>query len=261
MQFRRLPPFGGDPRAVAEILNLVLDGKTNNTGLITLNTGNVTSTTLFDARISVDTKIVLIPFSDAAEADTAPYGEFLNTTDQTAPSTGTSALVEWDTTGDASGVYLSNDTRLNVRNAGTYNVQYNLQLANSTNDGQYADLWLRKNGSNLADTARRYYLVARKSATEPSHVVAVSNYLVDLAANDYVEVAGSVSDVGVTLEHFAADGTVPKPATPAALVSINYVAPYAYSNIYVSSQSKGEAVISHFSNDTANKTYAYILVG
>jgi hypothetical protein len=85
--------------------------------------------------------------------------------------------------------------------------------------------------------------------------------LVDLVANDYVEVAGSVSDVGVTLEHFAADGTVPKPATPAALVSINYVAPYAYSNIYVSSQSKGEAVISHFSNDTANKTYAYILVG
>jgi hypothetical protein len=140
-------------------------------------------------------------------------------------------------------------------------VQYNLQLTNSTNDGQYADVWLRKNGSNIADTARRYYLVARKSASEPSHVVGVSNHLVDLAANDYVEVAGSVSDVGVTLEHFAADGTVPKPATPAALVSINYVAPYAYSNIYVSSQSKGEAVISHFSNDTANKTYAYILVG
>jgi hypothetical protein len=261
MQFRRLPPFGGDPRAVAEILNLVLDGKTNNTGLITLNTGNVTSTTLFDARISVDTKIVLIPFSDAAESDTAPYGEFLNTTDQTAPSTGTSALVEWDTTGDASGVYISDDTRINVRNAGIYNVQYNLQLANSTNAGQYADIWLRKNGSNVADTARRYYLVARKNESEPSHVVAVSNHLVDLAADDYVEVAGAVSNVGVTLEHFAADGAVPKPATPAALISINYVAPYAYSNIYVSSQSKGEAVISHFSNDTVNKTYAYILVG
>lgn len=261
MQFRRLPPFGGDPRAVAEILNLVLDGKTNNTGLITLGTGNVTSTTLYDERISPDTKIVLIPFSDAAETDTAPYGEFINSTDQTAPNTGSSAIVEWDSTGDANGVYISNDTRLNVRNAGTYNVQYNLQLANTTNSGQYADVWLKKNNSDLADTARRFYLVARKNESEPSHVVAVSNHLVHLEANDYIEVAGSVSDVGVTLEHFAADGTVPRPAIPAALATVNYVAPYAYSNIYVSSQTNGSAVISHFSNDTANKTYAYILVG
>ena len=261
MQFRRLPPFGGDPRAVAEILNNVLDGKTNNTGTITLATGNATSTTLYDERISVDTKIILIPFSDAAESDAAPYGEFINNTDQVAPSTGTSAVVEWSSTGDADGVYLSNSTRLNVRNAGVYNVQYNLQFANSTNDGQYADIWLRKNGTQIDDTARRYYLVARKSASEPSHVVGVSNYLVNLAVNDYVEVAGAVSNVGVTLEHFAADGTVPKPATPAALVTINYVAPYAYSNIYVSSQSNGQAIISHFSNNTANKTYAYILIG
>lgn len=261
MQFRRLPPFGGDPRAVAEILNLVLDGKTNNTGLITLNTGNVTTTTLYDERISEDTKIVLLPFSDAAEQDTAPYGQFLNDTDQTAPSTGTSALVEWSSTVSANGIYLSNTTRVNVRNPGTYEVKYSLQLTNSTNDGQYADIWIKKNGSNVSDSASRFYLVARKSASEPSHVVAFSNVFVDLAAGDYIEVAGSVTDVGVTLEHFAADGTVPRPAIPAALVSLNYIAPYAYSNIYVASQSKGEAVISHFSNDTANKTYAYILVG
>jgi hypothetical protein len=43
--FRRLPPFGGDSRAVAEILNGVMDGKTNNTGTITLETGDATSTT------------------------------------------------------------------------------------------------------------------------------------------------------------------------------------------------------------------------
>lgn len=261
MQFRRLPPFGGDSRAVAEILNLVLDGKTNNTGLITLNTGNATSTTLYDERISPDTKIVLIPFSDAAEEDTAPYGQFSNNTDQTAPSTGTSALVEWDTTEAASGIYLSDDTRVNVRNGGVYEIKYSLQLANISNDGQYADIWIRKNGSNVANSASRYYLSARKSATDPSHVVAFSNLFISLEANDYVEIAGAVSSVDVTLEHFAADGTVPKPANPAALVSLNYVAPYAYSNIYVTSQTKGEAVITHFSNDTANKTYAYIIVG
>jgi len=72
--FRVLPPFGGEPRAVAEILNGVMNGKTNNTGTITLNTGNLTTTELIDERISVDTKIVLIPFSDVAEADASPFG-------------------------------------------------------------------------------------------------------------------------------------------------------------------------------------------
>jgi hypothetical protein len=32
--FRRLPPAGGDQRAVAEIVNGMMDGKTNNTGTI-----------------------------------------------------------------------------------------------------------------------------------------------------------------------------------------------------------------------------------
>jgi hypothetical protein len=80
MQFRRLPPFGGDSRAVAEILNSVMDGKTNNTGTITLETGDATSTTLNDARISIDTKIILIPFSDAAEGDSPHSHSFQITT-------------------------------------------------------------------------------------------------------------------------------------------------------------------------------------
>jgi hypothetical protein len=61
MQFRRLPTLGGTPRQIAEILNNTLDGKTNNTGTVTLETSNATSTTINDERISVDTKIVILP--------------------------------------------------------------------------------------------------------------------------------------------------------------------------------------------------------
>jgi hypothetical protein len=259
--FRRLPPQGGTPREVAEILNFVINGKTNNTGTVTLSTGNATTTSLVDERISVDTKIVLVPFSSAAFADDAPYGEFANNNDQAAPSTGTSALVEWDTTEQSSGVYLSDDTRVNVRNAGTYSVQYSLQLANIANTGEYADIWFRKNGTNITDTGKRYFLPARKSATEPSHVVGSYETLIDCNAGDYIEVAGSVSNTDVTLEHFAADATVPRPAIPAANIVVKLVSPLAYSNIFVSSQINGSAVISHYANSTSDKTYAYILVG
>ena len=259
--FRRLPPFGGDSRAVAEILNGVMDGKTNNTGTITLETGNATSTTLYDARISVDTKIVLVPFSSAAFADDAPYGEFGNNNDQTAPSTGTSALVEWDTTEKSSGVYISDDTRVNVRNAGTYSVQYSLQLANYDNAGHYADIWLRKNNTDIDNSGKRYYLPARKAEGEPSHVVATYETLITCNAGDYIGVAGAVSDTDVTLEHFAADVGIPRPAIPAANIVVKLVSSLAYSNIYVSSQSAGEATISHYANTTSDKTYAYILIG
>ena len=171
--FRRLPPIGGDPRSVAEIVNNIMDGKINSHGTVTLATGNATSTTLYDARISIETKIILIPFSSAAFNDTAPYGEFRNDTDQLAPGVGTTAVVNWDATEESNGVYLSNTTRVNVRNAGTYQVKYSLQLQNANNDGQYADVWIRKNGTDIDNTGRRYYLPPRKSASEFSHVVGV----------------------------------------------------------------------------------------
>jgi hypothetical protein len=259
--FRRLPPQGGTPREVAEILNFVINGKTNNTGTVTLSTGNATTTSLVDERISPDTKIVLLPFSSAAFADDAPYGEFANNNDQTAPSTGTSAVVEWDTTEKSSGVYVSDDTRINVRNAGTYSVQYSLQLANYDNAGQYADIWLRKGGTDIDNSGKRYYLPARKAEGEPSHVVATYETLITCSAGDYIEVAGAVSDTDVTLEHFAADVVIPRPAIPAANIVVKLVSPLAYSNIFVSSQINGSAVISHYANSTSDKIYAYILVG
>ena len=266
MQFRRLPPFGGDPRAVAEILNLVLDGKTNNTGLITLNTGNVTTTTLYDERISEDTKIVIIPFSDAAEVDSAPYGQFSDNTDQAATTIGVENILGLNTTDLANNVYLSNSNRINFRNDGVYAIQFSIQVVNSTNDVQSIDIWFKKNGSNVAASNSKFGIKPRKSSGAASQLIAATMVFFDLNAGDYIQLAWRPTDIGVSFEHFpavtASAGVTPDiPETPTAFITVQYIAPYAYSNIYVASQSKGEAVISHFSNDTPNKTYAYILVG
>jgi hypothetical protein len=266
MQFRRLPPFGGDPRAVAEILNLVLDGKTNNTGLITLGTGDVASTTLFDERISVDTKIILIPFSDAAEADSAPYGQFSDYNDQAATTIGSENILGLDTTDLSNGIYLSNGDRINFRNAGKYAIQFSIQVVNSTNDVQSIDIWFKKNGTNIDKSNSKFGIKPRKSSGADSQLIAATMVFFDIAANDYIQLAWRPTNTGVSFEHFAAvaasAGVTPAiPETPTCFITVQFIAPYAYSNVYVSSQTKGSAVISHFSNDTANKTYAYILVG
>jgi hypothetical protein len=238
-----------------------MNGKTNNTGTITLNTGNATTTQLVDERISVDTKIILIPFSDAAENDAAPYGAFSNNNDQTAPSTGTTAVVEFDTTEESNGVYLADDTKIYVRNAGIYNCQYSLQLVNNANDAQYADVWFRINGTDVPRSASRFDVQARKSEGNPSHLLGSMNIFLDLAAGQYVEIAGAVSSTDISLENYDADLVVPRPAIPAVIFTVQYIAPQAYSNVFVESQTKGSAVIKHWANATANKTYAYILIG
>lgn len=260
-QFRTLPIAGGDQRAVAEVVRGVMDGKTNNVGRLTLATGNATTTTLYDERIGYDSLIFFVPVSDAAEADAAPYGEFSRNTSQTAPSAMTPAAIEYDTTEESSGIYLSNNSRLNVRNAGVYNVQFSIQLASDDNALQYADVWFRKNGTDIARSATRFDLPIRKSAGDPSHTVGTVNIFVELAAGDYVEVAGLVSATTVSLISYAATTSPARPVIPAAIVTMQYIAPMATSNLYVSSQQQGQATVSHWANSTADKTYGYIIVG
>jgi hypothetical protein len=260
-QFRTLPPFGGDQRAVSEVVRGIMDGKTNNTGRITLATGNATTTTLFDERIGYDSLIFLVPVSDAAEADAAPYGAFQDSTDQTAANTTTAYAVALNTTDYSNGVYVSNTSRVNVRNYGIYNLQFSMQFKNTTNDGQDVDVWFRKNGTNIADSNSRFHLPPRKSSSDPSHLIAALNFFFELQVNDYIQIMWRVTDVGVSLEHFGTSTSPDRPAVPSAIVTMSYVAPAVTSNVYVSSQQQGSATLTHWANSTADKTYGYIVVG
>lgn len=259
--FRILPPFGGNPRQVAEIVNLMMLGKTNNTGTVTLATGGATTTTITDFRIGSESKILLIPASASAYADSMPYGAFQDTTDQTAGSTTSAYAVTFDTTDYSNGVTLSNSSRLNVKNAGVYNIQFSIQVKNTTNDSQHFDLWFRKNGTNIEKSNSKFGLPPRRSSGDPSHTIAAMNFFIDMAANDYVELMWSVTDTGVSIEQYPADTSPTRPSTPSAIVTVNYVNPCSTTNVYVSALGKNTATLTHFANSTANKTYAYIIVG
>lgn len=261
IQFQTLPVFGADQRQVAEVVRGAMNGKTNNTGEITLATGNATSTTLYDDRIGFDSLIFFVPLSAAAEADSAPYGAFQDSTDQTAANTTTAYAVTFDTTDYSNGVYLSNSSRLNVRNYGIYNIQFSIQLKNTTNDSQDTDIWFRKNGTNVAGSNSRFSMPARKSTGDPSHLIAAMNYFLEMNAGDYVEIMWRVSDIGVSIEQYPTSTSPTRPAIPSAIATLNYVAPSATTNLYVSTQQQGQATITHWANATADKTYGYIVVG
>jgi len=262
--FRVLPYQGGTPREISEVVNNAMNGKTNNHGTVTLNTGWATTTTLYDERIGFDSKIIIIPDSASAQSSAIPYGEINSTTGQTAPSTGTTAVVEFDNITQNNGIYQdgTNDSRIYVRDAGVYNVMYSLQLINTTNDSQYADVWFRINGTDVDDSASRFGLPPRKSSGDPSELIGAMNIFLTLDADDYIEVAGGVSDVGVELWYDGAQTTpFVRPAIPSVILTLNSVSGGSLSNVYVSAQQKGQATITHFANNTSNKTYGYVIVG
>jgi hypothetical protein len=258
--FRRLPPFGGDQRAVAEIVNNIMDGKTNNTGSVTLATGNATTTTITDARIGVDSVILLSPSSAAAIADTAPYGAFQSLVDQTIASTTTAYAMTLDTTDYTNGVYLSNSSRMNVRNAGIYNLQWSGQFENTDSADHDVYVWLRKNGTDVV-ASTGLISVPSKHGSINGHTIGGWNFFIELAANDYIELYWSADSTNVSLQFYAAGTSPTKPSTASLITTMQYVAPNAMDNVYISSQTNGSAVISHFANSTASKTYKYVIVG
>ena len=152
-----------------------------------------------------------------------PYGAFQDSTDQVAANTTTAYAITFDTTDFSNGVTLSNSSRLNVSQSGIYNVQFSIQLKNTTNDTQDADVWFRKNGTNIDNSNSRFGLGPRKSSGDPSHMIGALNFFVSLAANDYVQIMWRPSDVGVSIEHFAASSTPTRPAVPSAIVTLSFV--------------------------------------
>jgi hypothetical protein len=152
-----------------------------------------------------------------------PYGAFQDSTDQTAANTTTAYAITFDTTDFTNGVTLSNSSRLNVAQAGIYNLQFSIQFKNTTNDGQDVDVWFRKNGTNIDNSNSRFHLPARKSGGDPSHLIAALNFFFSLAANDYVEIMWRPTDVGVSLEHFATSSSPTRPAVPSAIATLSFV--------------------------------------
>ena len=152
-----------------------------------------------------------------------PYGAFQDGTDQTAANTTTAYAITFDTTDFNNGVTLSNSSRLNVSQSGIYNIQFSVQLVNTTNASIDIDIWFRKNGTNIDKSNSRFGLAPRKSMGDPFHLIGAINFFVSLDTNDYVELMWRTSDVGAYIEHYAASSTPTRPAIPSVIATVTFV--------------------------------------
>jgi hypothetical protein len=152
-----------------------------------------------------------------------PHGAFQDSTDQTAASTTAAYAVTFNTTDFSNGVTIASNSRITVADAGIWNLQFSIQFKNISNDGQDFDIWFRKNGTNIDNSNSRFHLSQRKSAGDPSHLIAAMNFFVSLAASDYVEIMWRTTSTDVSIEHFGTSTSPTRPAVPSAIVTMSFV--------------------------------------
>ena len=152
-----------------------------------------------------------------------PYGAFQDSTDQTAANTTTAYAITFNTTDFSNGVTIASNSRITVAETGIWNLQFSIQFKNTTNDGQDVDIWFRKNGTNIANSNSRFHPPPRKSAGDPSHIIAALNFFVSMNSNDYIEIMWRTENTGVSIEHFDTSTSPTRPAVPSAIVTMSFV--------------------------------------
>lgn len=146
-----------------------------------------------------------------------PYGSFFDTSSQTG-SISSPTPIAFNSTDISSGVYLGATTsRMYVTDAGVYNVQFSLQMQNSTATEGDVNVWLRINGTDVIGSNGLVY-VPGKHAGADGHIITGWNFYLSLAATDYVELVWLPSAATITIEAYAAQ--VGPPAVPSTYSAV-----------------------------------------
>lgn len=263
--FRTLPNFGSDPRNVAEVVRQMLNGKTNNTGIVELSANNGRTTTIYDERISSDSVISLTPVSMTAAASYVPYGSFQDLSSQTIASTTVAYPMVFDTVDFALGLTRVDNSKIKAEYSGLYNIQFSSQFANADSQLQDISIWFRKNGTNVPNSNGEFTVNNRHGSIDGG-LIATFNIFLELAKDDYFEIMWRASNTAVTMKYIAAQTSPTRPATPSVICTVSYVSANSFTanlfaEAYVSSQTQGQAIITHPANSVAGLTYKYSIIG
>ena len=152
---------------------------------------------------------------------TGSYGSFYDTTTQINPVANAANSMSFNETAITNGVSLSGSTNpfntyIKTENAGVYDIQFSAQLDKTDAGKDEIVIWLRKNGTDLTDTATSVSLTNNNDK-----VVAAWNWFVQSAANDYYQIIWSSADTDMRL--LAEVSSSQHPGIPSVILTANRV--------------------------------------
>jgi hypothetical protein len=150
-----------------------------------------------------------------------PHATVSSNISQTVSAANTATVVGIDIVEDTYGVSLKNGSRITVSEYGDYFFQFSAQFAKAGSSASQADIWLRKNGVDIPRTNSRVTLQGN-----PNEVLIALSYILDLDANDYVEVVMSSSDTAVGIVARTNLTSPTRPDIPSIIATINLIGNY-----------------------------------
>jgi len=195
---------------------------------VTLSTSGGTGTTGF----ANNTNLFLATFSIGIQGATGAtgtggalgsYGAFSDYTTQSAASTTIAYPITLNTTDESNGVNRGSPTsRIVFSNAGTYNIQWSAQFNNSHNTDVDVSVWIRKNGVDLTGS-RGLITIPSSHGGADGKLLPSWNYVLTLAANDYIEFYWLTENTLVTIAFYPAGSTPITPTTASMLITAQQV--------------------------------------
>jgi hypothetical protein len=108
------------------------------------------------------------------------------------------------------------NTYLKIANAGVYNIQFSAQLIKTDSGTDYVDIWLRRNGVDLLDSATSVTLVGNNARQ-----VAAWNWFTTAGAGDYYQIMWASTDTDTQL--LAEPSTGVHPGIPSVIATVNRI--------------------------------------
>ena len=118
-------------------------------------------------------------------------------------------------------------TKLTVTNAGIYNLQFSAQFINTDTAAHDIDIWFRKNATTptaagIANSNSVFTIHSSHGGID-GRLVAGINYMIQLAAADFVEIMWGANDLGISIATIAAGSTPTTPQSPGVIATLQFV--------------------------------------
>ncbi len=144
------------------------------------------------------------------------YGNFYSTAIQTNLVSANSFT--FNSPADGVGVTIVDNSKITVANAGTYNLQFSAQIEKSDSGDDEIEIWLSKQGSDISWSNTRILMSGNKAK-----YVAAWNFVITMAANEYLELKWYSADSAVRIYAEVAPTSPSRPAIPSIIATLTQV--------------------------------------
>lgn len=198
----------------------VLTGSgTTATSIADLEVGQALSPDTDDVTAVLQSEIQALQIAPTRyEPNPVNYGQFYDTTTQTAAAINTAYAMTFNTSSNRYGVYIdpANTSHVKVTRPAVYNMQFSLQLDKTSGGVGLFYVWGRINGVDIPYSASQVRIQGNNA-----EIFVAANLFVSMSNGDYFQLMWSVDDTSVQI--LATAAAPPVPAIPSVILTMTQV--------------------------------------